>query len=77
MPQFLLCAKETNPPLEVKDVNTLYKYKKRTGREMQLMAQIGDYEMEQLILDLRSDVNVLPKKTWQWMEETKLEWSTI
>ena len=33
--------------------------------------------MKQVILDLGSDVNVLPKKTWQRMGEPKLEWSTI
>ena len=44
---------------------------------MWLTAQIGDYEMGHAILDLGSDVNVLPKKTWQRMGEPKLEWSTI
>ena len=33
--------------------------------------------MDQVILDLGSYVNVLPKKTWQRMGEPKLEWSTI
>jgi len=37
------------------------KNKARTGREMRLTAQIGEYEMEQVILDLGSDANVLPK----------------
>ena len=30
----------------------------RTGREMRLSAQIGDYEMDEVILDLGSEVNV-------------------
>ena len=55
----------TNPPIEVKDVHKLYKHKKRTGREMRLTVKIGDYEFDQVILDLGSDANVLPKKTWQ------------
>ena len=42
-----------------------------------MAAQIGDYEMDQIILDLGSDVNVLPKQTWQRMGEPNLEWSTI
>jgi len=29
---------------------------------MRLIAKIGEYEMDQVILDLGSDVNVLPKK---------------
>ena len=44
---------------------------------MQLTVQIDNYEMDQVILDLGSGVNVLPKKTWQRMGEPKLEWSTI
>ena len=46
--------------------------KKRTGREMRLTAQIGDYEMDQVILDIGSDANLLPKQTWQQMGEPKL-----
>ena len=42
-----------------------------------MTVQIGDYEMDQGILDLGSDANVLPKKTWQCMGEPKLEWSII
>ena len=64
-------------PLEVKDVHKLYRYKKRTSREMRLTAQIDDYEMDQVILDLGSYANVLPKQTWKWIGEPKLEWYTI
>ena len=71
------CAARPNLTPGTKDVHKLYRYKKLTGREMRLNAQIGDYEMDQVILDLGSDVNVLPKKTWQRMGEPKLEWSTI
>ena len=39
--------------------------------------QIGEYEMDHVILDLGFDANVLPKQTWQKMGEQKLEWSTI
>jgi len=30
--------------------------------------QIGDYDMDNIILDLGSDVNILPKNTWVMME---------
>ena len=50
---------------EVKEVHKLHSYKRRTGREMRLTAQIGDYEIDQVILNLGSDANVLPKQTWQ------------
>ena len=36
---------------------------RRTGREMRLHAQIGDYDMTDIILDLGSEVNVLTRKT--------------
>ena len=45
---------------------------KTYGQEMHLTAHIGTYEMDQVILDLGSDPNVLPKKIWQHMGETKL-----
>jgi len=38
---------------------------RRTGREMRLHAQIGDYDMTDIILDLGSEVNVLTKQTWE------------
>ena len=37
----------------------------RTGREMRLIAQIGEFEMDEVILDLGSEVNVLTKQTWE------------
>ena len=33
----------------------------RTGREMRLTAQIGEFEMDEVILDLGSELNVLTK----------------
>lgn len=48
-----------------------------TGREMRLTTQIREYEMDQVILDLGSDVNVLPKKTWARMGRPTLQWSPI
>ena len=37
----------------------------RTEREMRLTAQIGEFEMDEVILDLGSEVNVLTKQTWE------------
>lgn len=42
-------------------VQNLGKHALRTGREMRLTMQIGQYEMDQVILDLGSDANVLQK----------------
>ena len=44
---------------------------------MPLTMQIGDYEMDQVILDLGSDVNFLLKKTWETMGRPMLPWSLI
>ena len=37
----------------------------RTGREMRLTAQVGEFEMDEVILDLGLEVNVLTKQTWE------------
>ena len=37
----------------------------RTGREMKFTAQIGEFEMDEVILDLGLEVNVLTKQTWE------------
>jgi len=41
------------------------------------MAQISDYEMDQIILDLGLDANMLPKETWECMGRPTLQWSPI
>ena len=49
----------------------------RTSKEMRLNAKIGDYEMDEVILDLGSEVNVLTKQTWELMGKPKLRYSPI
>jgi len=39
----------------------------RIGRDMIMSAQIREYEMDQVILDLGSNANVLPNQTWEHM----------
>lgn len=58
-------------------VRKLGKHKVRTGREMRLTAQIKEYEMDQVILDLGFDMNVFPKQTWERMGRSTLQWSWI
>lgn len=58
-------------------VQKLGKHALQTGREMRLIAQIAEYEMDQVILDLGSDVNLLPKKTWEHIGRPTLQWSPI
>ena len=58
-------------------VRKLGKHTLRTGREMRLTAQIGEYEMDQVILDLELDTNVLPKQKRECMGRAMLQWSPI
>jgi len=48
-------------------VRKIGKHKARTGHEMRLIVQIGECEMDQVIWNLGSDVNALPKQTWERM----------
>ena len=49
----------------------------RTGREMRLTAQVGEFEMDEVILDLGSQNNFLTKQTWEQMGSPKLARSPI
>ena len=42
-----------------------------------MSAQNGEYDMDQVILDLGSVANFMPKKSWEMVGEPRLEWSTI
>jgi len=44
---------------------------------MRLTTHIGDYEMDQVILDLGSDANTFPKQTWECMGKPALQWYLI
>ena len=44
---------------------------------MRLTVQIGEFEMDEVILDLGSEVNVLTKQTWEHMGSPKLSRSPI
>lgn len=70
-------ANKDKPLPEQRTVNKVKRSKKRTGREMQLTVQIGDFEMDQVILNLGSHANVFPKQTWERMGKLKLQWSPI
>ena len=37
--------------------------KRRTNKELHLNAQIGEYEIDYVVLDLGSEVNVMTKQT--------------
>ena len=51
--------------------------KRNTGKEMRMNIYIGDYEVDSVILDLGSDVNILTKQTWKSMGNPMLGWSPV
>jgi hypothetical protein len=70
------CSIETKVKLEKKTVNHLHT-RRRTSREFTLNANMGDFNLGDIILDLGSEVNVLPKKTWKCMGEPTLGYSHV
>jgi hypothetical protein len=62
--------------LEQKKLNHVRR-KTRTNRVFKLNANIGYFNMGGIILDLGSQVNVLPKRTWETMGEPILGYSHI
>jgi hypothetical protein len=51
--------------------------RRRTNKEFRLNVNVGDFNMGDIILDLGSEVNFLPKKAWQCMGELTLGYSPV
>jgi hypothetical protein len=51
--------------------------KRRKNKELHLNAQIGEYDIDYVVLDLGLEVNVMTKKTWALMGKPKLIYSPI
>jgi hypothetical protein len=71
-----ICNTEVEGKLEHKIVNHLHT-RRRTSKEFRLNANIGYFNMEDIILDLGSKVNVLPKKTWNCMGDPTVGYSLV
>jgi hypothetical protein len=65
------CNPEEEIKLEQKTVNHVHQ-KTRTKTKFRINENIGDINMGYIILYLGSEVNVLPKKTWEYMGEPTL-----
>jgi hypothetical protein len=63
-------------PLLNREVHQIAK-KRRTNKELHLNAQIGEYDIDYVVLDLGSEVNVMTKQTWALMGKPKLIYSPI
>jgi hypothetical protein len=44
------------------------------GERIGANVQVGDYGMDNIILDMGSDMNVISKNTWEMMVKPKLIW---
>jgi hypothetical protein len=51
--------------------------KRRTNKELHLNAQIGEYDIDYVVLELGLEVNVMTKQTWALMGKLKLIYSPI
>jgi hypothetical protein len=60
-----------------RNTSRIQRRKQRSGREFRLNSHIDNYEISDVMLDLGSDVNILPKKTWEAMGKPKLIYSPI
>jgi hypothetical protein len=71
-----ICNIEVEWKLEKKTVNHLHT-RIITSSEFKINSNIGDFNMGDIILDLGSKVNILPKRTWKCMGEPTLGYSPI
>ena len=63
-------------PLLNREVHRITK-KRRKNKELHLNSQIGEYDIDYVVLDLGSEVNVMMKQTWALMGKPKLIYSPI
>ena len=70
------CPIDYCEPTTERAINQIKRYI-RTAWEMKLNAVIGAYEMDEVVLDLGSEVNVMTKQTWEIMVKPKLAFSPI
>jgi hypothetical protein len=63
--------------LPKKNTQRVQRRKVRTGKEFRLVAQLDEFNIKDVMLDLGSDVNILPKKTWEALGKPQLTNSPI
>jgi hypothetical protein len=63
-------------PLLNKEVHQLSK-KRRTNKELHHNVKIGEHDIDYVVLELGSKVNVMMKQTWSLMVKPKLIYSSI
>ena len=66
-------------PIEPRPENKVNQVRKKikTECELRMTAQIGNYDMDYIILDLGSDVNILTQQIWESMGKLHLDWCPV
>jgi len=63
--------------LPEKNTKRIQRRKVQTGKQFRLESQLDDFEIKDVMLDLGSDVDILPKKTWEDLGKPQLVYSPI
>jgi len=63
--------------LPEKNTQRIQRRKVRTGKEFRLESQLDNFEIKDVMLDLGSKVNILPKNTWEALGKPQLVYSPI
>jgi hypothetical protein len=80
---YLVLGMEESPGARImtnlpeKNTQRVQRRKIQTGKEFRLAAQLDEFEIKDVMLDLGSDVNILPKKTWEALGKPQLTYSPI
>jgi len=63
--------------LPKRETNRVKRRKRWIGKDFRPDAQVDGYEIKVVMLDLGSDVNILPNKSWESLGNPKLVYSPI
>jgi hypothetical protein len=80
---YLVLGTEESPEMRIrtnlpeKNTQRVQRRKVRTRKEFRLEAQLHEFEINDVMLDLGSDVNILPKNTWEALGKPQLTYSPI
>jgi hypothetical protein len=80
---YLVLENEESPEKRIrtnlpkKNTQRVHLRKVRTRKEFILVAQLDEFEINDVMLDLGSDVNILSKKIWEALGKPKLTYSPI
>ena len=77
MEELLALVEEPQTSLkQQKKVNHIGK-RLKIGHKLRMNAQIGDYDMDYIILDLGTYLSILTRHTWESMGNMRLVWSPV